>query len=45
MLFRSDVLIEKLDVKADDFDKLVDDFKAKPANAGLTVNTVKYSTW
>lgn len=38
-----DVLIEKLDVKADDFDKLVDDFKAKPANAGLTVNTVKYS--
>lgn len=38
-----DVLIEKLDVKADEFDKLVDDFKAKPANAGLTVNTVKYS--
>lgn len=38
-----DVLIEKLDVKADDFDKLVDDFKAEPANAGLTVNTVKYS--
>lgn len=36
-----DVLIEKLDVKADDFDKHVDDFKA--ANAGLTVNTVKYS--
>ena len=34
-----DVLIEKLDVKADDFDKLVDDFKAEPANAGLTVNT------
>lgn len=38
-----DVLIEKLDVKADEFDKLVDDFKAEPANAGLTVNTVKYS--
>ena len=36
-----DVLIEKLDVKADDFDKHVNDFKA--ANAGLTVNTVKYS--
>lgn len=36
-----DVLIEKLDVKADDFDKLVDDFKA--AHADLTVNTVKYS--
>lgn len=36
-----DVLIEKLDVKADDFDKHVSDFKA--ANAGLTVNTVKYS--
>lgn len=36
-----DVLIEKLDVKADEFDKHVDDFKA--ANAGLTVNTVKYS--
>lgn len=36
-----DVLIKKLDVKADDFDKHVDDFKA--ANAGLTVNTVKYS--
>lgn len=36
-----DVLIEKLDVKADNFDKHVNDFKA--ANAGLTVNTVKYS--
>lgn len=36
-----DVLIEKLDVKADEFDKHVNDFKA--ANAGLTVNTVKYS--
>lgn len=36
-----DVLIEKLDVKADEFDKHVDDFKT--ANAGLTVNTVKYS--
>lgn len=36
-----DVLIEKLDVKADTFDKHVDDFKA--ANTGLTVNTVKYS--
>lgn len=36
-----DVLIEKLDVKADEFDKHVDDFKA--ANTGLTVNTVKYS--
>ncbi len=36
-----DVLIEKLDVKADDFDKHVSDFKA--ANAGLTVNTIKYS--
>lgn len=36
-----DVLIEKLDVKADDFDKHVSDFKA--ANTGLTVNTVKYS--
>lgn len=36
-----DVLIEKLDVKAEDFDKHVNDFKA--ANAGLTVNTVKYS--
>lgn len=36
-----DVLIEKLDVKADEFDKHVGDFKA--ANAGLTVNTVKYS--
>ena len=36
-----DVLIEKLDVKADAFDKHVDDFKA--ANAGAKVNTVKYS--
>lgn len=36
-----DVLIEKLDVKADKFDKHVNDFKA--ANTGLTVNTVKYS--
>lgn len=36
-----DVLIEKLDVKADEFDKHVNDFKA--AHAGLTVNTVKYS--
>lgn len=36
-----DVLIEKLDVKADNFDKHVNDFKA--ANEGLTVNTVKYS--
>lgn len=36
-----DVLIEKLDVKADEFDKYVNDFKA--ANTGLTVNTVKYS--
>lgn len=36
-----DVLIEKLDVKADEFDKHVSDFKA--ANTGLTVNTVKYS--
>lgn len=36
-----DVLIEKLDVKADTFDKHVDDFKA--ANAGAKVNTVKYS--
>ena len=36
-----DVLIEKLDVKADGFDKHVSDFKA--ANADLTVNTVKYS--
>lgn len=36
-----DVLIEKLDVKADVFDKHVDDFKA--ANAGAKVNTVKYS--
>lgn len=36
-----DVLIEKLDVKADEFDKHVNDFKA--ANTGLTVNTVKYS--
>lgn len=38
-----DVLIEKLDVKADEFDKHVSDFKAKPEHAGLTVNTVKYS--
>lgn len=39
-----DVLIEKLNVKTEeDFKKHVDDFKAKPANAGLTVNTVKYS--
>lgn len=36
-----DVLIEKLDVNADNFDKHVNDFKA--ANTGLTVNTVKYS--
>lgn len=36
-----DVLIEKLDVKADEFDKHVKEFK--DANAGLTVNTVKYS--
>lgn len=36
-----DVLIEKLDVKADDFDNHVNDFKA--AHTGLTVNTVKYS--
>ena len=36
-----DVLIEKLNVKADVFDKHVDDFKA--ANAGAKVNTVKYS--
>ncbi len=36
-----DVLIEKLDVKADEFDKQVNDFKA--AHADLTVNTVKYS--
>lgn len=36
-----DVLIEKLDVKADDFDKHVSDFKT--ANAGAKVNTVKYS--
>lgn len=36
-----DVLIEKLDVKADEFDKHVSDFKA--ANTGLMVNTVKYS--
>lgn len=36
-----DVLIEKLDVKADGFDQYVNDFKA--ANTGLTVNTVKYS--
>lgn len=36
-----DVLIKKLDVKADVFDKHVDYFKA--ANAGAKVNTVKYS--
>ena len=36
-----DVLIEKPDVKADEFDKHVNDFKA--ANTDLTVNTVKYS--
>ncbi len=36
-----DVLIEKLDVKADEFDKHVNDFKA--AHADLMVNTVKYS--
>ena len=36
-----DVLIEKLDVKADEFDNHVKEFKA--AHAGLTVNTVKYS--
>lgn len=36
-----DVLIEKLDVKADVFDNHVNDFKA--ANAGAKVNTVKYS--
>lgn len=36
-----DVLIEKLDVKADGFDNHVNDFKA--AHADLTVNTVKYS--
>lgn len=36
-----DVLIEKLDVNADEFGKHVDDFKA--AHADLTVNTVKYS--
>lgn len=36
-----DVLIEKLDVKADEFDKHVNDFKA--AHTDLTVNTVKYS--
>lgn len=38
-----DVLIEKLDVNADNFDKYVNDFKAAPEHAGLTVNTVKYS--
>ena len=38
-----DVLIEKLDVNADNFDKHVNDFKAAPEHAGLTVNTVKYS--
>lgn len=36
-----DVLIEKLDVKADEFDNHVKEFK--DANARLTVNTVKYS--
>ncbi len=36
-----DVLIEKLDVKAEDFDNHVNDFKA--THADLTVNTVKYS--
>lgn len=36
-----DVLIEKLDVKADGFDNHVNDFKT--AHADLTVNTVKYS--
>ena len=36
-----DVLIEKLDVKADGFDNHVNDFKT--ANAGAKVNTVKYS--
>lgn len=36
-----DVLIEKLDVKADGFDNHVNDFKA--AHTDLTVNTVKYS--
>lgn len=36
-----DVLIEKLDVKADVFDNHVNDFKT--AHADLTVNTVKYS--
>ena len=36
-----DVLIEKLDVKAEDFDKHVNDFKT--THADLTVNTVKYS--
>ncbi len=36
-----DVLIEKLDVKADEFDKHVNDFKT--AHTDLTVNTVKYS--
>lgn len=36
-----DVLIEKLDVKADEFDNHVNDFKT--AHADLTVNTVKYS--
>ena len=38
-----DVLIEKLDAKADTFDQYVNDFKAAPEHAGLTVNTVKYS--
>ena len=36
-----DVLIEKLDVKAEDFDNHVNDFKT--THADLTVNTVKYS--
>lgn len=36
-----DVLIEKLDAKADTFDQYVNNFKA--AHADLTVNTVKYS--
>ena len=36
-----DVLIEKLDVKADEFDNHVDAFKT--ANADAKVNTVKYS--
>lgn len=36
-----DVLIEKLDEEADTFDSFVEKFKKE--NAGLTVNTVKYS--